>query len=520
MKFTNVKQIEEEFQNQSQGDLTVPYHESVRFEDIKRNAETLEVILESDYNEVSGFDFYQLLDVISHLNSNNINTYNADGGFREMNESFAGTLQAMTPTPIVNQGLVTYQYTNSVLPYLAYIFDMKGSNRAYAYYAKLKANKTIDGITSGDLLASPKQIGAQTINYAGTRVNLKEVDNLVSGTASYTLSLGFAPIKPGTLVINIEGLTGTLEDVTFGTTTGTAYLKSVNGDIGTATADLINGTVELTLTNTPSSSGDAIYASFNRDVETVDADTSNLADVTPEIEAVELHAEDFSIKTDLTLQQERAFAKIFGGNWNQTVEDMLGYIYNREVANRVVKDIRDELALTANATSVFTHDVESTTSTGDNRLFNAKFIVYPLRKLSTVITKASGLPTAKATTIVANQDVLPLLSGLDKFTEFDDVEENMGGMYLAGRYESTPVVATPESSILTSGEVLGLYKSKRQQFLTPAVIGNFILPVIRSVYDYRNMAVNRKQLIASLAPKVVAGKLAAKATISGIDTII
>ncbi len=512
-RFKNIKQIQEEFECKRVG-LTVPYHESVRYEDIERNAETIQYLLESDYNTISGWEFGQLLEAVSHFNSNcDFVDYKNKSG---INESFAGTLQALTPTPILNQGLVSYQYTNSVLPYLVYMFDMKGSNRAYAYYAKLKANKTVGTTTSGDTLADVKSIGNQTTDYIGTRVDNKEVATTVSGDSTYTLNLGFAPIKPQTLIITIDGVTGSLKDMTSGSTGGTAYLTNIDGNVGTAVADLDAGTVELTLTNAPTQTGVSIKASYNRDVETVDADTNNLAEVVPEIEAVDLQAEDFSVKTKLTLQQERAFASIFGGNWNSVVEDMLGYIYNREIANRVTKDIKDNL----DSGSIITHDVTSTTNTGDNRLFNAKFIDYPIRKLNSVITKQSGIPVSKSSTYVVNQETLPILQGHSKFKGVDANEENMDGMYLAGSFDGIPVVATPENTILTSGEIMTLFKSKKQQFLTPAVFGNFILPVVRSVYDYRNMSMNHKQLIASAATKVVAEKLASKLTLNGINTII
>ena len=74
--------------------------------------------------------------------------------------------------------------------------------------------------------------------------------------------------------------------------------------------------------------------------------------------------------------------------------------------------------------------------------------------------------------------------------------------------------------ILTSGEVVGIYKSKNKDFLTPYCWGTFILPIIRDIFDQDNLAVNRKQLIASAAGAVVAERLAAKYTITDIDDVL
>jgi hypothetical protein len=95
----------------------------------------------------------------------------------------------------------------------------------------------------------------------------------------------------------------------------------------------------------------------------------------------------------------------------------------------------------------------------------------------------------------------------------------MGGMYLAGLYDGMPVIVGYDP-ILASGEVIGLYKSKNKDFLTPYCWGTFILPIIRDIYSTDNLAVNKKQLIASAAGSVVAERLAAKYTITDIDSIL
>ena len=86
-------------------------------------------------------------------------------------------------------------------------------------------------------------------------------------------------------------------------------------------------------------------------------------------------------------------------------------------------------------------------------------------------------------------------------------------------YDGMPVIVGYEP-ILESGEVMGIYKSKSKDFLTPYCWGTFILPIIRDIYDTENLAVNRKQLIASAAGTVVAERLAAKITITGIEDVL
>ncbi len=518
MKFTNVKQIQEEFMSRSNGSF-VKHYEDVRFEDIERHGETLQAVLEgSDYNKLQGFGFGDVMSMVANLNSSTPESYlrnfSAQPG-NSIQEAFGSTTQAMSPTPIVNQGLTMYKYVNTVLPYIANIFDMKGSDRAYAYYYKFVADKTIGDVTAGDLLASPKELGKQTKNYVSTRVT-EIVGATAIGDTTYTIALPFAPVQPQTLVITIDSLDGSLQDVTTGTTDGIAYLLSVGGNLGTATVNLNTGTVDLVLATTPTGVSN-IRATFLRDTETAEADTTNLARITPVLETVNLRAEYFSVKAKATIHQEALYKSIFGRNWNEDLDDMLGSLYNREIANKAVADLKGQIG----SGSIFTHDLTSATNTGDNRLFNAKFIEYPLNKLNSLITKASGNHVSRATTQIVNQDFLPILRGHDKFVEIDEIsEETMGGMALVGTVNKTPVIATPDNTILTAGEVIALHKSKRQSFLCPIVVGNYIEPTIRQVFDTNNLAINNKQLFAGNAVQTVAPALASKAVFTGIDTIL
>ena len=139
--------------------------------------------------------------------------------------------------------------------------------------------------------------------------------------------------------------------------------------------------------------------------------------------------------------------------------------------------------------------------------------------LGKLITAASGIGNNKLSALVINIDVLPIMRALPKFTAANnDFEELMGGMYLAGLYDGMPVIVGYDP-IVTSGEIIGIYKGKKD-FLTPYVWGTFILPIIRDIYDQDNLAVNRKQLIASAAGRVVAERLASKITLLNIDDVI
>ena len=276
------------------------------------------------------------------------------------------------------------------------------------------------------------------------------------------------------------------------------------------------GALTIELAAAPASAaGNAIYATYNADIETVDGGKANMAHAQFKLVSKQLEAEDFSIFTETSIYQEALSKAIFGLDWNSQVDDGLAALYNKEVANKIVKEIQEALP----AASIKTHSINKTAG-GNNDLYNVQFISVVLGNLGKLITQASGIGNNKLSAIAINIDVLPIMRALPKFTASDaDFEEVMGGMYLAGLYDGMPVIVGYDP-ILTSGQVLGIYKSKKKDFLTPYCWGTFILPIIRDIFDQDNLAVNRKQLISSAAGKVVAEKLASQITITDIDTIL
>ncbi len=516
MKFKTLEQIQETFRSESGGSVLLPRHRSVRYEDIEKNTALVEELLNSEYNTVSGITFSQVMEAISEAQTHNPTSYLIDCKTMKsdpISESFFGTTQAQAPFPLPSKGITLYQYSRSVIPYYAHIFDLKG-NQGLAYYMKLTSKNTIGDVTEGDLLASPIRQSKQSNNFIGTRMINKEVALTVAGEVTIENVIPNAPIQPQTLVLSIEGLGGSFQDLSTVTTSGVVVLTSVDGNLGTCQVDLNTGEFTMVLKSAPVASGSKVLANYNRDVQTIDGGKTNQAVVTPTVEAIHLKAKDYSIRVDTNLHQERLAQAIFGLNWNAEVDEMLGAIYNKEIANSILTDIKGKIP----GASKSTHDISKNTG-GNNDYFNTMFTAFVIPKLRTSIAKASGLAGARPTALAINTELLPVFEGLPKFNSVEIGEDFMGGQALVGTYDGTPVVMAYDP-ILTDGQMVGLYKSKQKEFLTPAVFGTFILPVMREVYDQDNLSVNRKQLISSAASQTVAENLAAQITINNIGSVI
>ena len=535
-KFNNLEQVKKEFLLRSNGGDKLRLHET-RFSDLDKFAPIVERLLDTDYNKVSGFSFTELMEAVSLVadNYSSADYANAikrdpqaikldesigriaegENNFWAISEALDTATTAQAPYPVPSIALTTYQYEKAVLPYLCHQFDLKG-NRGLVYYQKITAENAKGNINAGDLLGSPKEMSKQPLDFVGTKnIEKEELGTLATGEADITATLAYKPIQPGSLVINVEGMQGYFKDFAQEGNPEVAALYSVGGDLGKATINYKTGEVQIELAAAAVTSGGKVFATYARDIETIEGGKANMARAQVSLESKQLEAEDFSVFTETSIYQEALSKAIFGLDWNSQVDEALAALYNKEVANKIVAEIKAAIP----EESVKSHSINKI-SGGNNDLFNVQFISVVMGNLGKLITAASGIGNNKLSALVINIDVLPILRALPKFTASNaDFEDVMGGMYLAGLYDGMPVIVGYDP-ILTSGEVMGIYKSKNKDFLTPYCWGTFILPIIRDIFDQDNLAVNRKQLIASAAGAVVAERLAAKYTITDIDDIL
>ena len=548
-QFKTVEDVKQAFLVRSNGSDAINNHAGIRYSDIEKHAHIVERLLDTDYNHVSGFTFSEIMEAISTVATNYnspeyVNQARQGAGaiqvsesmastsseYYALNEAFDGTTISQAPYPVPAVSLVTYQYEKSVIPFLAHQFDLKG-NRGMIYFQKIEAKNAKGNIKAQDLLGKADEMPKHNVAFVGTKaVNYSPKDDepnwpaVQTSITQYTLKTG-VKLQPGSVTVMLPGTKGTLVDIALvdAKEAGDHQMLCVGGDFATGTVNYETGDIKVTLNKAPSDLGGAHFiANFARDVEEVD--TKNMAEIEVELVSKQLVAENFSVKTHTNLYQEALAKAVFGIQWNTVVDDALSALYNKEIANKITSEIRAKI-IDAN---IATHDIsngikaESPTTAlgGNNALFNVQFISVVMGKLKKLIQASTGLALTRLTTLVVNVDVLPILEALPKYKQAENqFEDNMGGMVLIGTYDGIPVLCGYEP-IVESGEIIGIFKSKKQDFLTPYAFGTFVLPVLRDIYDQNNLAVNRKQLIASAAGEVVAERLSAQMKITGIDEII
>lgn len=547
-QFKTVEDVKQAFLVRSNGSDAISNHAGIRYSDIEKHAHIVERLLDTDYNHVSGFTFSEIMEAISTVATNYnspeyVNQARQGAGaiqvsesmastsseYYALNEAFDGTTISQAPYPVPAVSLVTYQYEKSVIPFLAHQFDLKG-NRGMIYFQKIEAKNAKGNIKAQDLLGKADEMPKHNVAFVGTRaVNYAPDDSsnwpaVATGTTQYTLKTG-VKLQPGSVTVMLPTTKGTLVDIALvdAKEAGDHQMLCVGGDFATGTVNYETGDIKVTLKEaTGDLNGLKFIANFARDIEEVD--TTNMAEIEVELVSKQLVAENFSVKTHTNLYQEALAKAVFGIQWNTVVDDALSALYNKEIANKITSEIRAKIIAANKATHDISNGIKADASTtalgGNNALFNVQFISVVMGKLKKLIQTATGLALTRLTTLVVNVDVLPILEALPKYKQAENqFEDNMGGMVLIGTYDGIPVLCGYEP-IVESGEIIGIFKSKKQDFLTPYAFGTFVLPVLRDIYDQNNLAVNRKQLIASAAGEVVAERLSAQMTITGIDEII
>ena len=553
-KFKTVEDVKKAFRTVAAGADTLPRHGGFRYGDIDKHSAVLEEILDSDYNKISGFSRSEIFEAVSHLQTQfGTNAYLSDcranrvpvseslyegvtlseceDNYYSVCEAFEATTAQQAPYPVPSISFVTYRYEKTVLPFLCHLFDLRG-NRGLVYFQKITAVNSLGTIEKGDELGRAGRMPAQPNAFATTHIVNEEIGELNDGVAEYEFELKFVP-HPGTLIVTLDGHTGYFQDFQAEKAQDNkGILTPVGEALGFATVEYPTeaeqaagkkAKVKINLA-VAGAAGLKVRADYNRDVETHQGGVERQARFTMSVEAEHIVTENISIFTETNLYQEALSRAIFGLDWNDEVDRAMAMIYNKEMANKVITEIREKIP----ATNLLTHDITSTlalpggtaTGTGDNKIFNVQFLAIVMGALNKVINKSSGIDARRFTTFVVNIDVLPIFEGMDKYTQTTvDQEDQMGGMFLAGTYDGIPVVAGYDP-IIPEGEVIGLFKSKSQDFLTPYVLGTFMDPVIRDIYDQDNLSINKKQMIATIGGKNIAPQLTGKLTITGINDLL
>jgi len=401
------------------------------------------------------------------------------------------------------------------------LFDLRG-NRGLIYFQKITAVDGMGTIAAKDELGNPRQYVKQPAGFATTKIANEALGTLATGDTTFEATFAYKP-QPGSIIINIDGEDGWFQDFQEQNAhkENKAILTSVNGALGYATFDYDTKKLEITLASAATAE-QKVRASYNREIELKEAGedaTRRIPRFTMSVEAEQVITENVSIQTETNLYQEALARAIFGLDWNAEVDLAMGMIYNKEMANKVLKEINDVIP----AKNLVQHDITAMLSPnggGDNKLFNVQFLDVVLGVLRKKIVQASGQPVKRFTTLVININLLPIFEALPKFkASTANDEDQMGGMFLAGLYDGIPVVCAYDD-ILGEGEVIALYKNQSREFLTPHVLGIFMDPVVRDVYDQNNLAINRKQLMSTIGTKCIAHNLSAKLTVDKVDDLL
>ena len=226
-KFQTVEDVKKAFLMRSGGSDVLENHRGFRYGDIEKLAPVVESFLKTDYNNIVGYGFSEVMEAISHFQQafgtrTYINDFNAGGNSDKVSESlyrdvdlsacednffstceaFEGTTAQQAPYPVPSLSFVMYRYEKSVLPFLTHLFDLRG-NRGLIYFQKITSVDAMGTIAEKDELGNPRQYVKQPDAYATTKINNEALGTLATGEADFEATLKFKP-QPGSLFVNIK----------------------------------------------------------------------------------------------------------------------------------------------------------------------------------------------------------------------------------------------------------------------------------------------------------------------------
>ena len=181
-KFQTVEDVKKAFLMRSGGSDVLENHRGFRYGDIEKLAPVVESFLKTDYNNIIGYNFSEVMEAISHFQQafgtrTYINDFNAGGNSDKVSESlyrdvdlsacednffstceaFEGTTAQQAPYPVPSLSFVMYRYEKSVLPFLTHLFDLRG-NRGLIYFQKFTSVDEMGTIKAKDELGNPRMV--------------------------------------------------------------------------------------------------------------------------------------------------------------------------------------------------------------------------------------------------------------------------------------------------------------------------------------------------------------------------
>lgn len=354
--------------------------------------------------------------------------------------------------------LITAVLPNLVTDRIASIQPLKVRSGEIFFY-NLNYGKTKGKITAGQSALSSLNGMALNEFYSSENIEDETIGTGNGSTTTYSgINLSYTPIKPGTLKVVANSITGT--DNGTGGITGTG--------ITSGTINYSNGAISITYAVAPSN-GVSILASYSYDME---QNPSQIGDFNIHLDQTTVQAQPHKLRASYSLDAAYDFQQVHGMNIDDELVAQLGSIIKAEMDAITLRDIRRQAG--AGAVSF-----DAAVPVGITRLDHYDAFQHTLAKASQLIYKETKL-ISQATFIVGGVNVYTVVQQMRGFKSAGRPSGGLTGPYVAGTindlYEfivnpfygdNEFVVGFKGDSYLYSGYIFAPY---RPLYVTPPIM--------------------------------------------------
>jgi len=352
-----------------------------------------------------------------------------------------GSIADLGVLPRIARDVVTIMYGVSPLPLIASIQPID-EEIGLIYYKRVRAVSGRGNVGANSILVSV--YGDYLTPHGYTNAEVTEAIGNGDGTkTTFSATLGYKPIRPGTVVVQAGSITG--QDFN--------YDGNIVGNGVSGTVDYSTGAVSVTFA-TPPASGVAVTVIYWGNIEDL---SLGVAELNYELDTKQVRAKIYAVKGLVGLFKSWQLQKRFGMSAEEELAADLVNAINSEILGDLIGKMR--LAIP----STVTWDV--TPPTGTDYFFHYQTFKYFVsgaeRKL--VDQAKRGIisfiiaGTKACATIRSQFGWKQLFDGKGMFTA-----------HLYGEYDGIPVIRVTDANVLPADMIIFGYKGS-SEFETPAV---------------------------------------------------
>lgn len=364
----------------------------------------------------------------------------------------SGQLAQLGTIPNIALDVITAAYGTSPVAAIASVQPIE-EERGTVYYKALVAQTTRGNATAGQRIATPLAMEDVAIRGYATDRLTQAGGNTADMDTSYTVTCGSAPVKPGSIAVQIVGITLKTYDDGQGNLLGVGIQGTINYD---------TGVVDFTLDANPGA-GKAITVTYVTDF----AAGEDLPQVQFKLETKSVQARVFALKSTMGLEMSYALNRRFGLIAEDEIANDLVSAINGETANTLIA----ELAATAVGNTTW----DKTAPNGVSYFEHKQSFKDAVATANATMVGNAGRGTINV--MVAGRAacaVIQTLPGFNLVATGADI-----GPHIFGTLDGTLVIRVPNSATLDANTILCLYKGPTQ-FDSAAVYCPFMPLVVTS----------------------------------------